>query len=67
MDIAARMMETLSLPPPDDGNGGNGDGPPVEYSRHCGVIGGGSLLVGNTNQAAGSAEKGSAAALGGIG
>ena len=34
----------------------------------CGVIGGGdggSFLIGNTNQVSGSAEKGSAAALGG--
>lgn len=62
LDIAASMMEALSLPPSSTSQGGGGgDSPPVGHRRRGVVGGGGSLLVGNSNQTSGSGsvEKGS--------
>jgi hypothetical protein len=67
LDIAASMMEALSLPPSNGGSGG--DGPPVGHSRRRGVIGGGATLLGGTDLAATTAasDKGSAGGIGNFG
>jgi len=60
LDIAASMMEALSLPPSP--NGGGGDGPPAGHSRRRGSLGGSSLMGNSVLAADGSsAEKDSSA------
>jgi len=61
LDIAASMMEALSLPPSPNGGGG-GDGPPAGHSRRRGSLGGSSLMGNSVLTADGSsAEKDSSA------